>query len=107
MIHDGGAAGPIAITPDGRTAYVDGLGTVTPIDLASNTSRPAIRVPPAAPFSTMAITPDGHTLVGVEYLTINLVDLSSEKAGAQIKNPDGGFYIAIAPDTTPTASSTT
>jgi DNA-binding beta-propeller fold protein YncE len=103
MIRDGGAAGPIAITPDGRTAYVDGLGTVTPIDLASNTSSPAILVPPVAPFSTMAITHDGHTLVGVEYQTIVLIDLSSGKTDTPIPNPSGGFYLAVAPGTTSSA----
>jgi len=106
MIRDGGAAGPIAITPNGRTAYVDGLGGVTPIDLASHTSRPAIRVSRAAPFNTMAITPDGHTFVGVEYPTIDLVDLTSGNAGAQIKNPAGGFYIAVAPHPTSIAPTT-
>jgi DNA-binding beta-propeller fold protein YncE len=106
MIRDGAAAGPIAITPDGRTAYVDGLGTITPIDLATHTSRPATHVPPAAPFSTMAITPDGHTLVGVEYPTIDLVDLTSGKEEAQIKNPAGGFYIAVVPHEKSIASGT-
>ncbi|MGO9873512.1 MAG: WD40 repeat domain-containing protein [Acidimicrobiia bacterium] len=107
MIRDGAAAGPIAITPDGRTAYVDGLGTVTPIDLATHTSRPAIHVPPAAPFSTIAITPDGRTLVGVEYPTIDLVDLRSGKEEAQIKNPGGGFYLAVSPHKRSSAPGTT
>ena len=106
MIRDGGATGPLAITPDGRTAYIDGIGTVTPIDLASNTGRRAIRVSPAAPFSTMAITPDGHTLVGMQYAAIDLVDLANGKAGAALPNPHNAFYIAMAPDATSHGSST-
>jgi YVTN family beta-propeller protein len=51
----------IAITPDGKTAYVlnSGSDTVTPIMTRSNTARPPIRVGSFP--SAIAITPDGKT----------------------------------------------
>jgi YVTN family beta-propeller protein len=49
--------GPIAITPEGTTAYVASTSyrTVTPIDTATNTALPAIRVGQAP--DAIAITP--------------------------------------------------
>jgi DNA-binding beta-propeller fold protein YncE len=54
--------GGLAITPDGRTAYISGKGSVVPLDVATNTERPAvgglgsptaiaITVPPAPHYS--------------------------------------------------------
>ena len=58
----------IAITPDGKTAYVadGGSGTVTPIETATNTR--ARRSPSAAPIA-IAITPDGNTAYVTNYGT--------------------------------------
>ena len=52
----------IAITPDGKTAYVANYraGTVTPIQIATNKALPAITVGNAP--QTIAITPDGKTV---------------------------------------------
>ena len=57
----GSAPRGVAITPDGKTAYVtnDGSGSVTPIDTATNTAGTAIAVG-RSPFG-VAITPDGKT----------------------------------------------
>ena len=55
----------IAITPDGKTAYVvdgadhPGWGTVTPIATATNTAGKPIRV--GAVPQAIAMTPDGKT----------------------------------------------
>ena len=51
----------IAITPDGKTAYVanDGSDTVTPIATATNTAGPPITVGSGP--NAIAITPDGKT----------------------------------------------
>ena len=51
----------IAITPDGKTAYVtnDGSDTVTPIDTATNT--PGTPIPVGSIPDGIAITPDGKT----------------------------------------------
>jgi WD40-like Beta Propeller Repeat len=91
----GGTAGPVAVSPDGRTAYVAGDGTVTPVDLASHAAQPSIRVPPVELFSAMTITPDGQTLVAVGYPSIGLLNLASREAETPIRNPSGGTDIAI------------
>ena len=52
--------GKIAITPDGKTAYVaSGPGTVTPINTATNT--PGKKIPVGRGPVWIAITPDGKT----------------------------------------------
>ena len=53
---------PIAITPNGKTAYIangDGTGTVTPITTATNTAHLPITVGNGP--SAIAITPNGKT----------------------------------------------
>ena len=92
-----GAAGPIVIAPDGKTAYVAGVGTITPIDVVSDTSVPALHVGPGVPFSTMAITPDGRTLAAVRYRWLDVLDLRTGKVPTSVHDPSGGTDIAIAP----------
>jgi DNA-binding beta-propeller fold protein YncE len=62
-----GYAGDVAVTPDGKTAYVTGNGTVTPITVATNTAGTPITVEAAG---GIAITPDGKTA----YITGNTVN---------------------------------
>ena len=55
----------IAITPDGRTAYVASSGTVTPIATATNTASQPVTINPVAGYNVAAspaITPDGKTI---------------------------------------------
>ena len=56
---------PIAITPDGKTAYVVNLiaGTVTPISTATNTpGRPVVvKSSPGVTLDGIGIAPDGRT----------------------------------------------
>ena len=58
-------SGPVgvAVTPDGKTAYVtnSGSASVTPIDTATNTPGAAIPVGVLAP-DGVAVTPDGKTV---------------------------------------------
>jgi YVTN family beta-propeller protein len=58
--NSGAESVEVAVTPDGKTAYVAnyGSGTVTPIQIATNTALPPITVgiDPGA----IAITPDGQ-----------------------------------------------
>jgi YVTN family beta-propeller protein len=57
------AANLMVITPNGRTLYAVGNTTLTPIDTATNTTLPAIRVAPrhGSDYGA-AITPDGRTV---------------------------------------------
>src|SRR5438105_8463134 len=60
-ISVGASPAGVAITPDGKTAYVanSGSNTVTPITLATNTAGSAIAVGSGPAW--VAITPDGKT----------------------------------------------
>jgi YVTN family beta-propeller protein len=92
----------IALTPKGNTAYVANYvnGSVTPINLVTNTVGPAIRVgiEPIA----IAITPDGATAYVVNNGDDSVIpiNLATKTAGPAIrvgKRPDA---IAITPDGT-------
>ena len=74
-----GGQGRIAITPDGKTAYVAGSGTVTPISTATNTAGKPIRLGGSPHPGGIAITPDGKTAyVGAEAgLTGTVVPIST------------------------------
>jgi DNA-binding beta-propeller fold protein YncE len=50
----------MAVTPDGKTLYVAGSDTITPISTATNTPGQPIRVRNSA--GNMTVTPDGKTL---------------------------------------------
>ena len=91
----------IAITPDGKTAYVvnNYSQTVTPIATATNTAGPPIMVGDD-PFP-IAITPDGKTVyVGnIESGTVTPIATATNTAGPPITTGGlGPFAIAITPD---------
>jgi YVTN family beta-propeller protein len=107
----------IAITPDGKTAYVadPGSGTVTPITTATNTAGKPISVgrkPPglARRWMYIAITPDGKTAYVTNSgpdttVTVTPITIATNTAGKPIsvaRNPPGfdpgWIYIAITPD---------
>jgi DNA-binding beta-propeller fold protein YncE len=53
----------MVITPDGKTVYAVANASMTPIDTATNTALPAIRVaPPHGLDMAVAISPDGRTV---------------------------------------------
>jgi YVTN family beta-propeller protein len=87
----------IAVTPDGRTAYVSTLTGVTPIDTATNTPEPTIAVPGSPGF--VAITPDGATAYVAENGgRVSPIDTATNVAGPPITvgpNPGG---IAVTPN---------
>jgi hypothetical protein len=99
------AAGAIAITPDGRTAYVGILkpanpnaGVVVPVDLAADTAGTPIHVP-SYPFSIIdiAIAADGRTAYATNLASVIPIQLATRKAGSPITVPDGAYSIAITP----------
>jgi YVTN family beta-propeller protein len=82
--------GLIAITPDGKTAYVASSGpgkspgTVTPIDIAKQTAGAAIKV--GAYPDAIAITPDGRTAyVSSGSGSVTPIDIRTQTARAAIK----------------------
>lgn len=50
-----GGARQVAVTPDGKTAWVSGGGEITPVDLVTGTAEPRIWAPGSA---SLAVTPD-------------------------------------------------
>ena len=88
----------IAITPDGKTAYVsDGAsGTVTPIDLATDTPGKPITIGGKPGTDAIAITPDGTTayVANQPSSIVTPIDLATNTAEKPIKvghGWDSGF----------------
>jgi YVTN family beta-propeller protein len=108
-----GAPEAIAITPDGKTAYVAvySSNTVTPIDLAANRAGKPIKLsgkPEAMGFMgvpmAIAITPDGKTAYVSDGAsgTVTPIDLATDTPGKPITigGKPGTDAIAITPDGT-------
>lgn len=103
----------IAITPNGKTAYVTifSSGTVTPISLSANKAGRPIKIsgkPPrngfmGLPFA-IAITPDGKTAYVTNGAsgTVTPIDVATNMPGKPIKisGKPGADAIAISPDGT-------
>jgi YVTN family beta-propeller protein len=90
----------IAITPDGKTAYVadDESGTVTPIELATDEPGPELKVG-SRPLG-VAITPDGKTAYVTNETagTVTPIELATNKPGPEIKVGTFPIGVAITPD---------
>ncbi len=92
----------VAITPDGKTAYVvngnSGSPTVTPIATATNTAgRP---IPVGSDPCDIAITPDGKTVYVVNSFsdTVTPIATATNTAGPPIRVGHAPDAIAITPD---------
>ncbi len=91
----------VAITPDGRTAYVADFSSnaLTPIDTATNTAGPPIAA--GAQPTGIAITPDGRTAYVADRgsNSVTPVDTATNAAGPSIPTSvDFPFAVAITPD---------
>lgn len=90
----------LALDPDGRMAYVTGTAGLTPVDLATNTALPTIRL--NAEF--VSFTPNGKTaLAGVEtpndpssYKLLS-IQAATGKVGNAIRLPGAPAGIVVAP----------
>ncbi len=92
----------IAITPDGKTAYVANYlsGTVTPITTATNTAGTPITT--GASPAAIAITPDGKTayVANRESATVTPIATATDTAGTPITVGSYPYAMAITPDGT-------
>ena len=91
----------MAITPDGKTAYVANFnsGSVTPIATTTNTAGPPIRTG-SNPFD-IAVTPDGKTAYvanGTVPGTVTPIATATNTAGPAIKAGSGPGAVVITPD---------
>src|SRR5262249_11881578 len=88
----------VAITPDGKTAYVtNNNASVTPIEVATNKPGPEIKVG-RRPF-VVAITPDGTPayVTNVRSQSVTPIEVGTNKPGPEI---EVGFFpieVAITP----------
>ncbi len=99
-IRLGSTPDAIAITPDGKTAYVGATGTVIPISTATNTPGTPIRIGAGIPAEDIAFTPDGKTAyVANEGPTGRVVPISTATGTPGKPILIGvGAIIAITPD---------
>jgi YVTN family beta-propeller protein len=81
-IRVGSFSGPIAVTPDGKTAYVATSRGVVPVDTATNTAGPVIRDAKGA--GAIAITPDGKTAYIIADGQVTVVDTATNTVVKQI-----------------------
>jgi YVTN family beta-propeller protein len=90
----------IAITPDGRIAYVvdSGSGTVTPISTVTRRAGPAIAV--GADPRAIAITPDGRTAYVTDSGsgTVTPISTATKQAGPPITVGADPRALAVTPD---------
>jgi YVTN family beta-propeller protein len=98
----------VAITPDGKTAYVITeasqdpnlfTGTVTPIEITNN-NKVDTPIPIGIAPTGIAITPDGTTAYVTNRLSdsVTPIDTATKTAGTPITLGSEPFYVAITPD---------
>lgn len=95
----------IAITPNGRTAYVANFGSdnVTPIDVATDTAAPSgAWIPVGSEPDAVAITPDGSTLIVANSGdgTVSIIATSTNQVVDTLTLGGSPSGIAISPDGT-------
>jgi DNA-binding beta-propeller fold protein YncE len=97
--------GAIAISADGRTAYVGNVkpekplsGVVVAVDLNTFKAEPPILVP-SYPYSItdIVIAPDGRTAYLAAYAAVIPIDLVTKKPGTPIRMPAGTQAVVLAP----------
>jgi DNA-binding beta-propeller fold protein YncE len=101
-IQVGDGPDAIAITPDGKTAYVanlDGTTGVTPIDLATGSAGTQI---PGRDCDAIAVTPDGKTVYFASTYngsdgTVTPIDVATGSEGNPIQVGNGPDAIAFTP----------
>src|SRR5580704_14470545 len=99
-----GSGDQIAITPDGKSAYVlnSDAGTVTPINTATNTAGRPIHIRRTRDFGPgfIAITPDGKTVyvANTGLNTVTPISAATNTPGKPIRVGPAPVWIAITPD---------
>jgi len=104
----GGIAYDMAITPDGKTAYVvEGVGGspygnfVIPIDLATSTALAPVRILASGQLGGIVISPRGGTAYVLTSRAVTPIDTATNQAGPAINLPKSAGYannIRLAPN---------
>ena len=80
----------IAITPNGKTAYITGPGAVVvPVSTATNRPGKPIRIGSSGPGIQIVITPDGKTVYVVASNEVVPVNTATNQPGQPIRVPYG------------------
>jgi YVTN family beta-propeller protein len=99
----------IGVTPNGKTAYVvdgtfeakPGENSVVPIDLATNTPLPPIKIFAPGSADGLVIAPDGRTAFVLSSRAVTAIDTATNQAEATISLPESAGYaysMALTPD---------
>jgi len=99
----------IAITPNGKTAYVlfspagaqPGQTSVVPISVATNTPLTPIKISAPGFADNLAITPDGRTAFVLSTRAVTAIDTATNQAEATISLPPSvgnAYYMEVAPN---------
>jgi YVTN family beta-propeller protein len=93
-----GSPSDVAITPDGKTAYVAGGGDLVPIDVATNTAGTPIEVGFCP--NGVAVKPDGSRVYVTDLCdsTVSVVDVATGKELTTVSVGSFPVAIAITPD---------
>jgi DNA-binding beta-propeller fold protein YncE len=97
LIRARGAVSALVLAPDSKFAYVVSSGAVTPIDLATNTARPAISLPAGSGDAyNLVITPDGKRLYVLTPRKLVPISTVTGKTLTPIRIPGLDYPTAIA-----------
>ncbi len=99
----------IGITPNGKTAYVvdavagakPGTNSVVPINLATNTPLPPIKIWAPGLADGLVIAPGGRTAYVLSSRGVTAIDTATNQAEATISLPEAAgnaYYMVLAPD---------
>jgi YVTN family beta-propeller protein len=101
-----GMSGAVAVSPDGRHAYVSGSHSIAVIDTAKNEQAARIKLTSAGSLSGIVVNPDGRHVYATasgpgDSVAVHVVDTATNAVTATISDPrlrrtEAG--IAIAPD---------
>ena len=99
-IYVGGELGALAITPNGRTAYVTDLAgdSVTPV--GAETSSVGARILVGEAPDAVAVTPNGKTVYVANLVgnSVTPIDVATNKAGTEIPVGTEPAAVAFTPD---------
>jgi YVTN family beta-propeller protein len=99
----------IAITPNGKTAYVlfspagakPGDTSVVPINLVTSTPLTPIKIPAPGLADNLVIAPDGRTAFVLSTHAVTAIDTATNQAEATIslpESPANAYYMELAPN---------
>ena len=95
----GGAPFGVAVTPDGKHAYVANLGgTVSVIDTTTTPPSVTTTIPVGGEPNGVAVTADGKHAYVPNGIMVSVIDTASNTVVATVPVPQGASSVAVTPD---------